>query len=87
MKIELTTEQIKVIVEVLDREIKSNESFIEDREGEEKKCWEMETERFREIKNKLDIVDKQFVLQALTPQQEDFMIEQQIEYARELKNG
>lgn len=43
----------EIFLNLVQNEIKSNESFIEDLEGEELKCWKNETKELQRIKYKL----------------------------------
>ena len=86
------------ILMVLEREIMSNESFVNDTKGYEKEVWESEIKRFKIIQDKLnyclnkkDEITTRAVIQKvgeLNAEQEDYMIESQLEQirlARELK--
>lgn len=88
MKVELSNEKVRCIMKVLDDEIKSNDSFIEDlKDDDEKTAWVEENNFLREIKTDLKI-ELQLVIQQiknstdLTPTQEDYMIESQLENIR-----
>ena len=94
----ISQEDMRDILMVLEREIMSNESFVGDTKGYEKEVWLDEIKRFKLIQDKLNYClnnkeeEAQAIIQKvnnteLTAEQEDFMIESQLEQARLLKNG
>jgi len=83
MKIDLTKEQVDFIIQICDYEIKENEDLINNLYDErEIKVWKEENKFIKGIMETLKI-EKQFIIQGLTPKQEDYIIESQLERIRE----
>ena len=86
--INLNKEQINFIVLLCEYEIKSNDCLIKDLKKDIKNIkeiivWKDENDFIKTIINKLLPTDNQYVIQGLTPKQEEFMIESQLERIRE----
>ena len=94
----ISREEMRDILMVLEREIISNESFLDDVKGFEKEVWESEIKRFRIIQDKLnyclnnekEAVETQAVIQKvmkneLTAEQEDYILESYLEQVREAR--
>lgn len=101
--IDLTNEEISFIIQKLEHEILSNKILIEELEQQKKNkiknsieinVWKEENQfilnLIKNIKsnfnNKIGI-SEQFVLQALTPEQEDYIIESGLEEMRERREN
>ena len=84
---ELTNEQTKAIIELCVYEIKSNKDLIENiKDTREIGIWKEENEFFLQIINTLtqkNKIENQLVLQGLTTEQEDFLLEESLERIRE----
>ena len=86
MKINLTKEQCEDIIRVCDNEIISNESFIDDIKDNEE-AWIDTNNALKGIIRKInkDMETEQYstiILQGLTAEQEDYIIEAELEHIR-----
>ena len=89
--IDLTDEQISFIIQLCESEIRSNDSFLDDlKDPNEKSAW-IDTNVFcmkliKDIKqNFFDKIGTQIVIQELTKEQEDYIIECGLEEYRTQK--
>ena len=84
----LNEEEIEEVTKLLNYEIESNEDYIKNPklEYDEKLAWEQTIELHNQIKEKLRInpkIEKNLVIQELTHEQEDYIIESGLEQIRE----
>ena len=85
----LNTKKINYLIKLCDYEIKENREVIKEAETkEEKSAWREENKFLKEIIKSLREVKKpntQLVIQGLTAEQEDYLLESQLEQIREAK--
>jgi len=93
VSIKLTNEQLDYLIQLCKYDIEMNEDLITDlKDMKEIDVWKDEIKFVRNIISKIrglraEIKHNQFVLQALTPQQEDYIIESGLEQARERREN
>ena len=84
MKYELTKEQVKVLIRLCVYDIESNKDLIKSIKNiREIGVWKEENDFLKGIIKVLKQEKNQFVLQALTKEQEDYLLEESLERARE----
>jgi len=87
----LTTEDKNRIIKLLDNEIEMNEDYLCDiKEYDEKECWKETIKLDKALREKLRINPKSYgelVVQELSHEEEDYILEYGLEQIREQRLG
>jgi len=81
----LTKQEKELVIQLIENEIKSNKDYINCLNNKDKAYWKMINTEFKNILNKFEKKESQLVIQELTPAQEDYLIESEMERIREAK--